>query len=268
MSKAEVSDYTSADAYLKGGRGGHGRRPLKDGWNTVLVRTGSSSIDIALKNTTVVRYEPTVTSAFMPKTRDFVAIDRIQRYALGDAYLLDATNDLPEYYLYAKGQPLAHGVNEPQFAYEWKGFVPKAALLTLDLATGSLSPWVAGSAPPSTARKQFWHGRVQKYATGYVKAMLEGKVHVADSQMCFACRESPGTKKVSLARQLRDAEHLFAHVMEGVFPPLLIVDVLASRGLSLDEIGTDGSDLGTAIRDPRRIAKHLSSYLLNEMRVY
>lgn len=262
MSKAEFTDFVGAEAFYAKGRGGE--RPLKDGWNTKLVKITPDEFDIQLHGRTLIRYLRTGNIGIMVSPKiSFVEANRIQRYALGDRFFLERQT------LYKPGEILPYSI-----ANEVRMKTPVATLSAGELwidAAGTITG-SAYASPPAFDYRKFWKSRITQFVRTTMKALDKHEIGMSDGLACKMCQwiESVGT----VGDYMADPEHLYTHVLEN--KPLATVLAACNRqptyGQSIEAFGLDAASgtLGHNLKEYQRnqMKSQLSRYLKITMRAW
>lgn len=265
MSKAsppEVWDFTSAEAYIKAGRNPE-RRPLKDGWNTELVKADSDLYKVMLRGEMIVAYTRADRILIYQENTEFVTLDRIQRYALGTRYKLTKGKDGVT--LWEQTQRLAHAVgDDPVFAYGPLMTLP--VMLELDDNRDIVLPGGKPTATPASREQvsKMMRPILKEWLAEYDKHLKAG---IPALPVCAMCVSADG--KICLGDVLNDPEHLFAHVLEPAYPADLVVNaVRVSVGSTTGYLATTTSG-DITYEEPRReeVKRILMRYMSNMLRV-
>lgn len=218
MSKSappEVWDFTSAEAFIKAGRNPE-RRPLKDGWNTELVKVDADEYVIRLHGESIVSYfrngHILIGKGVKP---DFVRKSRIEKYALGSRYkLLDYRGT---WQLLEATQQLAHAFGDEDVSV-YQPLMYVGDTLEFDDKGDIVPTHPSPSRMSASERVKFWRPLMRKWITGYMK-LLEGEGVPRETQ-CKMCEPFNKNKDDwrSVGFVMSDPEHLFTHVLEGVYP--------------------------------------------------
>jgi hypothetical protein len=265
LKPAEFTDFTSATAFLAGGRK-KTERATKDGWNTVLYDRGTY-LSLELHGSEIVRYHVTGAKTLSVPMRTHVVADRIQRYGLGDKYMLVANSknwSISEAFL------TLPGIVSPQTIW-----VPRTVIadsIEMDHTGQVVHPSLPGmpTALTGSHRWEIFKPATKKWLRSTMVTLDAGfSFDEDDWYACPQCYYDPATKaRQTLSQATGDWNHLRSHVLEGAIPVAMIAQVTpAYCGLEFDSFAPPRGRLGGSNsrynreftrRQLRQLINHLS----------
>jgi hypothetical protein len=236
----ECIDYASADAFLTGkGSRDHNRRPLRDAWNTTLVRDGAHIVvefeTSDKKKVNIVTYEPGGDKIVTLPENTATARDRVNRYGLWPDMSMEAhglgsiVNIIGEVgtlgFTDAAGNPIAARAPISQ--------AEVGEIITISGGTLAAPRWI-------THHKRNLAGiRFRTLAADYakmaVKTIVGEGMEAPDLTSCTMCRNDVPQRDTTGGWQrhimsVRDPEHVWAHLESQEFDPAVVTTALAQAG--------------------------------------
>jgi hypothetical protein len=228
LKPAEFTDYASASAFVAAGRK-KTSRATKDGWNTVLYDRGTH-LSLELHGSEIVRYHPSGVKTISIPMRTHVVADRVQRYGLGDKFLLVTSP--------SKGWTISEaflvlpGIAAPQTLW-----VPRAAVtdqIEIDAAGIITHPPLPAMPTQLSSQNRYdiFKPAMKKWLRSVMTKLDAGFEFTEDDwHACPQCYFDPTKKhRGTLSAATGDWTHIRSHVLEGAHPIAMLAQMVHVYG--------------------------------------